>query len=122
MYFMANRAEADFTDAELAFAQFLQPGLVGLFANLSRGPGAQETSPSLTQREVTVLRHLAAGDTAERTSHELGISPGTVRKHLENLYRKLGSSDRLGAVIRGRDLGLLREDEVSRAFRWDVRV
>jgi sirohydrochlorin ferrochelatase len=59
---------------------------------------------------------VAAGHTAERISHELAISRATVRKHLENLYRKLGTTDRLGAVIQARDLGLLREDEVSRAF------
>ena len=45
-----------------------------------------------------------------------------MRKHLQNLYAKLGTSDRLGAVIRGRDLGLLRADELSRTFTWEIRA
>jgi hypothetical protein len=45
-----------------------------------------------------------------------------VRKHLQNLYAKLGTSDRLGAVIRGRDLGLLHVDDLSRQFQWNVRT
>jgi DNA-binding CsgD family transcriptional regulator len=121
MYFMVNRAEHDFTDAELHFTQALQGALVALEANLSEQDRvADRTPPHITQRELTVLRCLAAGHTAARISHELAISPGTVRKHLENLYRKLGTTDRLGAVIQGRDFGLLREDEVSREFTWNV--
>jgi DNA-binding CsgD family transcriptional regulator len=121
MYFMVNRAERDFTDAELRFVRALQPALVALEANLSRpSPIADRPNPGITRRELTVLRCLAAGHTAARISNELAISSGTVRKHLENLYRKLGTSDRLGAVIQARDLGLLREDEVSREFTWDV--
>lgn len=125
MYFMANRSATDFSDAELAFAHVLQPGLVALFAKHAHEHEYQPAGrvpAALTSRELTVLRHLASGETAERISHELAISPHTVRKHLEHLYRKLGTTDRLGAVIQGRDLGLLRDDEVSRVFRWDVRV
>jgi hypothetical protein len=52
----------------------------------------------------------------------MSARPATVRKHLQNLYAKLGTSDRLGAVIRGRDLGLLHADDLSREFRWNVRT
>ncbi|MFJ9323925.1 response regulator transcription factor [Streptomyces globisporus] len=37
----------------------------------------------------------------------LGISPRTVHKHLNALYRKLGAADRLSAVLRAQDPGLL---------------
>ena len=52
----------------------------------------------------------------------MSTRPATVRKHLQNLYAKLGTSDRLGAVIRGRDLGLLHVDDLSREFQWNVRA
>ena len=66
---------------------------------------------TLTGREHAVLGYLADGLTR----------PATVRKHLQNLYAKLGTSDRLGAVIRGRDLWLLHLDDLSREFQWNVR-
>jgi DNA-binding CsgD family transcriptional regulator len=121
LYFMANRAERDFDDDELEFARRLQPVLVALYTSLAGDQSsAGRAQVRVTRRELTVLRLVAAGHTADRISHELSISRATVRKHLENLYRKLGTTDRLGAVIQARDLGLLREDEVSRAFHWDV--
>ncbi len=50
---------------------------------------------------------LERGRTAEAIAHDLGISPRTVHKHLENLYRKLGVGDRLRAVAVAREAGLL---------------
>jgi ATP/maltotriose-dependent transcriptional regulator MalT len=98
-----------------------QPALVALYTQLCGDVStADRAQVEVTTRELTLLRLVAAGHTAERISHELAISRATVRRHLENLYRKLGTTDRLGAVIQARDLGLLREDEVSRAFHWDV--
>jgi hypothetical protein len=55
-------------------------------------------------------------------ARRMSARPAIVRKHVQNLYAKLGTSDRLGAVIRGRDLGLLHEDDLSRDFLWSVRA
>lgn len=52
----------------------------------------------LTVREGEVLRLIAMGETAEGVAAELGIRPSTVRKHLENLYRKLGVRSQAAAV------------------------
>jgi DNA-binding NarL/FixJ family response regulator len=52
-----------------------------------------------------VIILLGDGMTAVAIAHRLDISPRTVHKHLENLYAKLGVSDRLGAVLRLRDAG-----------------
>ena len=38
-----------------------------------------------------------------------------MRKNLQNLYAKLGTSARLSAVIPGRDLGLLHADDLARS-------
>lgn len=63
--------------------------------------------PVLTPRESVVLAMLAEGTTVTGISHRLLISPRTVHKHQENLYRKLAAVDRLSAVLRGQELGLL---------------
>ncbi|MFN5622093.1 MAG: response regulator [Flavobacteriales bacterium] len=52
----------------------------------------------LTQRETDVLDQLATGLTYEQIADKLFISHGTVRKHVENIYRKLGASNRMEAV------------------------
>lgn len=62
---------------------------------------------SLTPRELQVLTLMAEGLTAVAIGHRLGISPGTVRKHVEHLYEKLSCHDRLLAVLQARTLGLL---------------
>ncbi|PRY37991.1 LuxR C-terminal-related transcriptional regulator [Umezawaea tangerina] len=61
----------------------------------------------LTQRELTVLQVLAEGLTADAIARRLDISPRTVHRHLQHLYRKLGTTDRLATVLRAKSLGLL---------------
>ncbi|WP_157767736.1 helix-turn-helix transcriptional regulator [Actinosynnema pretiosum] len=61
----------------------------------------------LTQRERTVLVVLAEGLTADAIARRLDISPRTVHRHLQHLYRKLGTTDRLATVLRAQELGLL---------------
>jgi DNA-binding CsgD family transcriptional regulator len=124
VYFATTRADPDFTNDELELCRSLQPCLVALYTALTL---AEQTSPhgetmTLTRRERAVLGYLADGLTAEAIARRLSTRPATVRKHLQNLYAKLGTSDRLGAVIRGRDLGLLQADDLSREFRWNVRT
>ena len=124
VYFGTTRADPDFTDDELELCRSLQPCLVALYTALTL---AEHTSPpgetmTLTRRERAVLGYLADGLTAEAIARRMSTRPATVRKHLQNLYAKLGTSDRLGAVIRGRDLGLLHVDNLSREFRWNVRA
>lgn len=121
VWFMVCRADRDFTDAELALCRRLQPVLVALYTALSL-PHRSAESAVLTRREQSVLRYLASGMTAETIARRLSVSPATVRKHLQNLYAKLGTSDRLGAVVRGRDIGLLRADELSSEFAWEIRA
>ena len=121
--FGTTRADPDFTDDELELCRSLQPCLVALYTSLTL---AEHTSlrreTTLTRREHAVLGYLADGLTAEAIARRMSTKPTTVRKHLQNIYAKLGTSDRLGAVIRGRDLGLLHVDDLSREFRWNVRT
>lgn len=55
----------------------------------------------LTPREVEVLSALGNGLTNKETARQLGISPNTVKFHIESLFRKLGVATRAEAVARG---------------------
>jgi DNA-binding CsgD family transcriptional regulator len=54
----------------------------------------------LTPRERQVLAWVARGQTNLEVAETLWISPATVRKHLENIYAKLGVGSRTAAAAR----------------------
>jgi DNA-binding CsgD family transcriptional regulator len=54
----------------------------------------------LTLRQWQPMNMLAAGHTNAQIARRLGISEGTVRKHLENIYRRLQVSSRAAAITR----------------------
>lgn len=56
--------------------------------------------PRLTPRQTEILGWVAAGKTDECIAQLLGVSPRTVGKHLQNMYRRLGVENRTGAVMR----------------------
>jgi len=55
-------------------------------------------SASLTAREREVLSRLADGMSTDEISHALWVTPATVSKHLEHIYRKLDVTSRTGAL------------------------
>jgi DNA-binding CsgD family transcriptional regulator len=63
----------------------------------------------LTRREAEVLFWIAKDKSNAGIARVLGCCEGTVRKHLENLYKKLGVQTRMGAVMTALErLGLLQ--------------
>jgi DNA-binding CsgD family transcriptional regulator len=54
---------------------------------------------SLTPREIEVLRCVAEGRTTSEIARLLWVTPATVSKHLEHIYRKLGVSSRTAALV-----------------------
>jgi len=56
---------------------------------------------------VEVLGLLAQGNTNLKLAQVLVISPGTVKRHVENIIAKLGVSDRTQAAVRAYKLGLI---------------
>jgi DNA-binding NarL/FixJ family response regulator len=58
-----------------------------------------ELAPSLTERELEVIKALAQGKSNKEIARDLGISEKTVRNHTSNIYRKLHIFDRTQAVI-----------------------
>jgi DNA-binding NarL/FixJ family response regulator len=73
--------------------------------------GAAQLDPAreagLTEREATILSAVASGSTTKAISAELWVSEHTVKFHLTNIYRKLGVSNRSGAVRYAVEHGLL---------------
>ena len=61
----------------------------------------------LTERELDVLRELAAGATEREAAATLFVSPSTIHSHTKSIYIKLGTSSRKEALSRARDLGLI---------------
>lgn len=53
----------------------------------------------LTTREVEVLRMLVAGNSNKMIGVHLGITEGTVKVHVKNLFQKLGLRSRVEAVV-----------------------
>ena len=69
---------------------------------------ASVVKASLSDRELEVLQRAALGLTIGQAARQLGISPKTVETHLTNVYRKLGVRNRVRAVARACELGLVQ--------------
>lgn len=63
--------------------------------------------PALTPREHDVLRLMANGLTTKAIAHELGLSPETAKDYLLGVFRKLEVRDRVSALRRATELGLV---------------
>jgi two-component system nitrate/nitrite response regulator NarL len=75
----------------------------------------QPALDALTPRENEVLGLLAAGKNTQEMADALGVSPATVRTHVENILRKLNVHSRLEAVALALRNGSIRAPEDERA-------
>jgi predicted ATPase/DNA-binding NarL/FixJ family response regulator len=62
---------------------------------------------TMSERELEVLKLAAAGLSNREIAERLFVTVGTVKKHLNNIFGKLGVERRTQAVIRARELNLL---------------
>ena len=85
-------------------AQLLTPVLTNL-AQLARIYSVG--SSGLTDIELVILRHLAAGATNRDIAHIEHLSEPTVKRKAHTIYHKLGAADRAGAVSAALRLGLI---------------
>lgn len=76
---------------------------LGLMTSIMQAGGRAQPSAkqvdSLTDREQEVLRHVSEGKTNKEIARVLGISPATVKAHVERIISKLGVSDRTQAAV-----------------------
>jgi DNA-binding NarL/FixJ family response regulator len=67
---------------------------------------SEPEQPVLTDREQTILAAVGTGLTTAAISRELWVSEHTIKFHLTNIYRKIGVSNRAGAVRYALEHGL----------------
>ena len=72
-----------------------------------RRPGAPRAHVALTAREVELLELLAEGQSTDELASDLCISSATVRNHVQHILRKLHVHNRIAAINRARELGLI---------------
>jgi DNA-binding CsgD family transcriptional regulator len=87
----------DFSERDRALLTLLRPHVHQAFLDAER---RRQPVPRLTPRHWDLLRLVAAGHTNAQIARRLGISEGTVRTHLENIYERLHVSSRTAAVTR----------------------
>jgi DNA-binding CsgD family transcriptional regulator len=92
-----DTAELELDTARWVFRQLGAAPDVARVEALSR-PGAATAPGGLTVREVEVLRLVAAGKTNREIAKALVLSDHTVRRHMQNIFNKIGVSSRAGAT------------------------
>lgn len=75
--------------------------------SLTGQPGRDPAGPRLTDRELQVVRLVAAGATNPQVAQQLYVSESTVKYHLRMAMRKFGVRDRTELVFRVTKLGAL---------------
>jgi DNA-binding CsgD family transcriptional regulator len=87
----------DFSERDRALLVLLRPHLHQAYLDAE---SRRHPIPQLTPRHTDLLRLVAAGHTNIQIARRLGISEGTVRTHLENIYSRLHVSSRTAAITR----------------------
>lgn len=84
---------------DIAFSMMNLPGGNVVAVIKEKPPEEVRNSISLTSREREILRYLIKGHSNKEIASTMGISPGTVNAHLDNIYLKLGCTNRVGACL-----------------------
>jgi DNA-binding CsgD family transcriptional regulator len=95
--FLFREPGTDFSEGDRALLTLLRPHLHQAYLDAER---RRHPLPELTTRHWQLLDLLAAGHTNTQIARRLGLSEGTVRTHLKNIYERLQVSSRTAAVTR----------------------
>lgn len=96
----------------LAGGAAMTPAIAMRTLKLLRNPDAvthldKQEEIQLSQREIEVLEQLEKGLSYTKIAENLVVSPSTVRKHIENIYKKLQVHNKLEAVKKARKNNLI---------------
>ena len=81
--------------------------LVNLVTQNPIAPHSLSVASELSDREIEVLRLIAAGSSNKEIAEKLFIAEGTAKNHVSNILSKLEARDRAQAVARAKELGLV---------------
>jgi DNA-binding CsgD family transcriptional regulator len=84
----------DFSERDVLLLDLLRPHVAEIESACRR----RNLTGRLTLRQVELLRCVERGLTNRQIARELHLAEGTVRRHLENIYQRLGVSSRTAAV------------------------
>lgn len=84
---------------DIGFSMMNLPGGNVVAVIKEKPPEEVRDSVSLTSREREILRYLIKGHSNKEIASSMRISPGTVNAHLDNVYMKLGCTNRVGACL-----------------------
>ncbi|MDQ0597648.1 DNA-binding CsgD family transcriptional regulator [Streptomyces canus] len=97
MYSVSRDRDRPFSDRDRLTLQLLRPHIDAVHREAAR---RRREPVRLTPRELDVLRAVANGWGTEDIAGQFVVAPSTIRKHLENIFRKLDVSSRTAAVAR----------------------
>lgn len=90
----------------------MSPEVARKTLKLLRNPNIQPVAAnteeiSLSNREIEILEQISKGLNYQLIAENLIISPGTVRKHIENIYKKLQVHNKVEALQKAGKLGII---------------
>jgi DNA-binding CsgD family transcriptional regulator len=99
--FAFNRGKPDFSERDRIVLDAVRPFVARAYEHVTAPlPRFSASELGLTRRQAEVLRCLAAGLSNAQIARDLTVSERTVGKHLENVYARLGVTNRTAAVAR----------------------
>lgn len=71
-------------------------------------PSNDHMVEKLTLMETVILQNIYKGMSNQEICEELNLKLPTVKTHISNLYKKLGAESRVQAIVRGKEIGILK--------------
>ena len=102
-YILKGHVHKDLLDAIRA----VHAGQKRIPAEIAAQLADHATDDALTEREIDVLKLVAAGNANKQIADRLSIGEATVKSHVSNILSKLGANDRSHAVTIGLKRGII---------------
>lgn len=116
-YFCYARLAGEFDDRLRSAIEFLTPHLHATFVRMmahemqgSIGASSSGAAQLITTRQAEILALVKDGLTNAQIAEALACSQWTVKNHVQNILRRLGTKSRSQALVRAMRLGLLAPD------------